>query len=175
MTEINQQLIFSSLKIALILIFSISFYCLIKAFTKIFLKNIAKSLPGKFKPKEGERKRFRLILHVINRTTVVVLFIIAFLMIISELGININPLLAGAGIAGVAISLGAQTLVRDVINGLFMAVEGHVSPGDLVKIDNVEGQVVDFNLRRVLIRDDQGVLYYIPNSEIKIVANKSRK
>jgi small conductance mechanosensitive channel len=173
--EASQWFFYHGLKIILILIFGLSFYYLIKVTSQVFFKNIIKGLSDKLKPKEEEKRRLRMILHVVNRITGTILFIVVALMVIAELGLDITPLLAGAGIAGLAISFGAQTLIKDVINGLFIILEGQFSLGEIIKIGEIEGQVVDFNLRRLVIKNSEGFLYYIPNSEIKIVANKSRK
>lgn len=170
-----ENLTFPFFRIFLILIFSFLFYYLIKTISQTFFQKVVKNLAVKLAAREDEKKRLKTILHVVNRATIILVVIIAALMIIAELGINIAPLLAGAGILGITISFGAQTLIKDMINGLFIVLEGQFSRGDFIKIGDTEGQVADFNLRRTLLRDNQNVLYYVPNSEIKIVANKSRK
>ncbi|MFH0819712.1 MAG: mechanosensitive ion channel domain-containing protein [bacterium] len=166
---------FPFFRIFSILVFSFLFYYLIKTISQTFFQKVVKNLAVKLAAKEDEKKRLKTILHVVNRATIILIVIIAALMIIAELGINIAPLLAGAGILGITISFGAQTLIKDMINGLFIVLEGQFSRGDLIKIGDIEGQVADFNLRRTLLRDNQNILYYVPNSEIKIIANKSRK
>src|SRR6476661_6713411 len=88
--------------------------------------------------------------------------------------INIEPLLASAGIAGLAIGFGAQTLVKDVINGFFILLEDQYHLGDVVQISGVKGTVEDMSLRRTALRDGDGTLHFIPNSEIKVVSNLTR-
>jgi moderate conductance mechanosensitive channel len=88
--------------------------------------------------------------------------------------INIEPLLASAGIAGLAIGFGAQTLVRDVINGFFILVENQFQVGDTVKIGAVSGTVEDITIRRTSLRDGDGTLHIIPNGIIQIVSNMTR-
>lgn len=171
--ETSQWLFYRGLRILLILGFSFLFYYLFKTASQVFLKNMVQGLSEKLKPKEDEKRRLKMILHVVNRVIGTLIFSVVFLMIIAELGLNIAPLLAGAGIAGLAVSFGAQTLIKDIINGLFITLEGQFSPGDTIQVGNVEGQVADFNLRRLVLKNSEGVLYYIPNSEIKIIANKS--
>jgi len=88
--------------------------------------------------------------------------------------INIEPLLASAGIAGIAIGFGAQTLVRDVINGFFILVENQFQVGDTVKIGAVSGSVEEITIRRTSLRDGDGTLHIIPNGIIQIVSNMTR-
>ena len=88
--------------------------------------------------------------------------------------INIEPLLASAGIAGLAIGFGAQTMVKDVINGFFILVENQYDIGDTIKIAGVTGAVEEITLRRTTLRDGDGTLHIVPNSAIQIVSNTTR-
>jgi small conductance mechanosensitive channel len=88
--------------------------------------------------------------------------------------INIEPLLASAGIAGLAIGFGAQTMVKDVINGFFILVENQYDIGDTIRIAGVTGAVEDITLRRTVLRDGDGTLHIVPNSAIQIVSNTTR-
>ncbi len=103
-----------------------------------------------------------------------VLVFLALLQILPVLGINMGPLLASAGIAGLAIGFGAQTLVHDVINGFFILMEGQYEVGDTVRVSGITGVVERMTLRSTLLRDDQGALSTIPNSKIDIVSNLTR-
>ncbi|MGL5803942.1 MAG: mechanosensitive ion channel family protein, partial [Xenococcaceae cyanobacterium] len=91
----------------------------------------------------------------------------------SAVGVNIAPLLAGAGIVGVAISLASQNLIKDAINGFFIILEDQYAVGDVINVGEVSGLVENMNLRITQLRDGEGRLITIPNSEIKIVANLS--
>lgn len=105
------------------------------------------------------------------------LFIILFqaaLQILGVVNINIGPLLASAGIAGLAVGFGAQTLVKDVINGFFILMENQYDVGDTVRLSGVQGTVEHMTLRRTVLRDADGALHIVPNSEIKIVSNLTR-
>lgn len=102
------------------------------------------------------------------------IFFVASLEILSQLGFNLGPLLASAGIAGLAIGFGAQTLVKDVINGFFILLENQYDVGDTVRAAGVKGAVEDMSLRRTVLRDDDGTVHTIPNSEIKLVSNMTR-
>lgn len=99
---------------------------------------------------------------------------IVLLHILSLLGIPTASLLASAGVVGVGIGLGAQSLFKDVINGIFILIENQYNVGDNVRIASVTGTVIDLSLRLTTLRDGDGTLYYIPNSQIATVSNLSR-
>ncbi|MGD9894494.1 MAG: mechanosensitive ion channel family protein [Dehalococcoidia bacterium] len=103
-----------------------------------------------------------------------VIIIIAALMVIGELGFNLAPVIAGLGITGIAVGLGAQSMVRDAINGLFILGENQFGRGDMVKVAGVQGWVEEVNLRRTVLRDLDGTLHSVPNSEIKVSSNLTR-
>jgi small conductance mechanosensitive channel len=111
---------------------------------------------------------------VIERTAQVVFILWALFTILPEFGFNIGPALAGVGITGIALGFGAQTLVRDGINGLFILGENQYARGDIVTIAGVMGTVEDVTLRRTLLRDADGVMYSVPNSAVIVAANYTR-
>lgn len=94
-------------------------------------------------------------------------------MILRELGLDITPLLAGAGVLGLAIGFGAQNLIRDFLAGFFILLENQFRTGDVIKIKEHAGLVEDFNLRRTVLRDLEGAVHIIPNGEITTVTNLS--
>jgi moderate conductance mechanosensitive channel len=98
----------------------------------------------------------------------------AGLMILRELDIDITPVLTGAGIAGLAIGFGAQTLVRDVISGFFMIFEDQVRVGDVVMVNGQGGLVEEVKLRTIVLRDEQGAVHIFPNGEVKTLSNMSK-
>jgi small-conductance mechanosensitive channel len=100
--------------------------------------------------------------------------VIAGLMILGKLGLDIGPAVAGLGVIGIAVGFGAQTLVRDYLNGALILVENQFSKGDVVRLAGVAGTVEDFNLRRTTVRDLDGVVHTIPNGEIKVASNLTR-
>jgi moderate conductance mechanosensitive channel len=99
---------------------------------------------------------------------------IAAMMILGKLGLDIGPAVAGFGVIGIAVGFGAQTLVRDYLNGALILVENQFSIGDVVRLAGVAGTVEDFNLRRTTVRDLDGVVHTIPNGEIKVASNLTR-
>ena len=111
---------------------------------------------------------------VINSIGVFIIVFVAGLEVLQELNINLAPLLASAGIAGLAIGFGAQTLVKDVINGFFILLENQYDVGDAVRIAGVKGTVEAMSMRSTTLRDDDGTIHIVPNSEIHIVSNTTR-
>src|SRR6266567_2121552 len=111
---------------------------------------------------------------VVTSVGVFVIFFVAALEVLSLLGLNLGPMLASAGIAGLAIGFGAQTLVHDFINGFFILLENQYDIGDMVRIAGVKGTVESMSLRQTLLRDEDGTLHIVPNSTIKIVSNTTR-
>jgi small-conductance mechanosensitive channel len=102
-------------------------------------------------------------------------WIIALAMILGEFGYNLGPVIASAGVIGVAIGLGAQTLVRDILSGIFMLIEDQYGVGDQITTLEIEGVVEKVGLRITTIRDKNGVLWYVRNGEILVIGNASQK
>jgi small conductance mechanosensitive channel len=105
----------------------------------------------------------------------IVIVLVAGLTILGILGINTAPLIAGAGVAGLAISFGAQNLIRDFISGFFILLENQYKVGDVIRAAGVSGQVEDMNLRITVLRDLEGVAHFIPNGEVKVVSNLAKE
>ena len=95
-------------------------------------------------------------------------------MVLGALGVELGPLLAGAGVVGLAVSFGAQSLVKDVISGLFMLFENQFGVGDVIRIEGVSGAVEQMTLRMVVLRDVHGVVHIVPNGQITKVSNLTR-
>jgi small conductance mechanosensitive channel len=123
---------------------------------------------------ERRRQRAEAIGSVLRSFTTATVFSIAGLMILTELGVNVAPLIASAGIVGVALGFGAQSLVKDLLAGLFMLLEDQYGVGDVVDVGEASGTVESVGLRITTIRDGRGVLWYIRNGEIIRVGNKSQ-
>jgi len=119
-------------------------------------------------------KRAQTFARLLQRTLSIVVAAMAGLMILRELDIDITPVLTGAGIAGLAIGFGAQTLVRDVLSGFFMIFEDQVRVGDVVKVNGQGGLVEEVNLRTIVLRDEQGAVHIFPNGEVKTLSNMSK-
>ena len=117
-------------------------------------------------PRELERlqRRERTVESFLRRTTAAFIAASALLMILGEVGVSVAPLIASAGIVGLAIGFGAQTLVRDAIAGVFLLLEDHYDIGDRVRLNNVEGRVVGLSLRRTTIEGDDGAVHTSPTA-----------
>lgn len=119
-------------------------------------------------------QRLRTLMPLIRRAVMVTLVIISTLTILTELGLNIAPLLAGAGVIGIAVGFGSQKLVQDFITGLFIILEDAISLGDVVTIEAHSGVVEDMTLRTVRLRDVDGAVHILPFSEVRIILNRSK-
>lgn len=122
----------------------------------------------------GFDRRTDTIMRLIRTTGAVVIIITAVLMILAELGINIAPVLASVGIVSLALGLGAQTLVQDVIGGLFIILEGQYQIDDVIEFNGRIGTVEDMTLRTTQVRDFKGYLHFVPNGEIRLLTNRTR-
>lgn len=112
--------------------------------------------------------------RLIRTSGLVVIITVAVLMILDQVGINIGPLIASVGVASLALGLGAQTLVKDVIGGLFLIIEDQYHIGDVIEVGGTIGTVENMTLRVTNIRDINGYIHFIPNGEVRVVANRSR-
>ncbi len=140
---------------------------------RVMVRRIA-ALQEKKLPSGIRAQKIRTMASVITSVGVFVIFFWAVLQALPLFGLNLGPLLASAGIAGLAIGFGAQTLVHDFINGFFILLENQYDIGDNVRIAGVKGTVEAMNLRHTLLRDEDGTVHFVPNSEIKIVSNTTR-
>jgi small-conductance mechanosensitive channel len=116
----------------------------------------------------------RTLLPILRNIIFVVLMVIAVLMALSALGIEIGPLIAGAGVIGVAVGFGAQTLVKDVISGMFYVLDDAFRVGEYIQSGNYKGTVESFSLRSVRLRHQNGPIYTVPFGELGAVQNMSR-
>ncbi len=119
-------------------------------------------------------KRARTLGSLIQRVVSAAISTAAVLIILDEFGVNITPVLTGAGIAGLAVGFGAQTLVRDIISGFFMILEDQVRVGDVASINGTGGLVEQINVRTIVLRDEQGTVHVFPNGSINTLANLSK-
>jgi len=119
-------------------------------------------------------QRARTLTRTLRSTGLVLIAFVAGTMILRELGMDIGPILAGAGIVGLAVGFGAQTLVRDVISGFFILLENQFNVGDSIQVGDLAGSVEKITLRATFLRDLQGTLHIVPNGEIRILSNRTR-
>ncbi len=121
------------------------------------------------------KKRAHTLGNTLRHALLIFFSFIAALMILGELGIELGPLLATAGIGALAIGFGAQSLVKDVISGFFIILENQYRIGDVIEAAGVSGLVESVSLRRTVLRDLEGKVYTVPNGEIKVVSNLSKE
>jgi small conductance mechanosensitive channel len=118
--------------------------------------------------------RLQTLLRVGYGTSLVVLALVVGTMLLTLLGVNIGPVIASAGVAGLAISLGAQTLIRDYLGGILMLVEDQFRVGDIIEVNGISGEVVRMTLRATYLRNVEGKLHTVPNGDIRMLANVTR-
>jgi small conductance mechanosensitive channel len=119
-------------------------------------------------------KRAQTLARIVQKTLTILISAMAGLMILREFDVDITPVLTGAGIAGLAVGFGAQTLVRDVISGFFLILEDQVRVGDVAVVNGQGGLVEEVNLRTIVLRDEQGSVHIFPNGEVKTLSNMSK-
>jgi small conductance mechanosensitive channel len=121
-----------------------------------------------------EGRRIETLARVFRYISTVAILLVAGMLALSELGISIAPFLGAAGIVGIAVGFGAQSLVKDYFSGLFLLLENQIRQGDVIEVCGKTGLVEDITLRYVCLRDNEGSVHYVPNGQISIVTNKSR-
>ena len=126
------------------------------------------------KNSEAERKRKDTLSRIFSWVTRILILTMATLIILQEVGVPIGPILAGAGILGLALGFGGQYLIRDLISGFFIILENQYRIGDVVNLDGTSGLVEDISLRLTTLRDLDGNVHHVPHGEIKRVSNLSK-
>ena len=119
-------------------------------------------------------KRARTLGSVVQKAVTVLIIVVALVMALAHFGIEIAPVLTGAGIAGLAVAFGAQTIVRDIISGFFLILEDQLRVGDAAAVNGAEGVVEAINLRTIVLRDIEGTVHVFPNGAITTLANRSK-
>jgi small conductance mechanosensitive channel len=156
-------------KILLVLVASVVLIRIVRAITRGMVAVRTRKLPSGF-----HAQQIRTLASVISSIGTFIIVFVAILEVLRFLGLDLGPLLASAGIVGLAIGFGAQTLVKDFINGFFVLLEDQYNIGDTVRLAGLKGTVEDMTLRRTVLRDDDGTLHTIPNSQVQVVSNMTR-
>jgi small conductance mechanosensitive channel len=163
----------NGIKIVVIIIVAAIFQKIFNLFLKKIIHRAVVRQKGMIT--QAEEKRENTLIRVFGGALGIGIWITAITIILSEIGINIGPLIAAAGIAGIALGFGGQYLIRDIISGLFIILENQYRVGDVVKLGDVSGMVEDITLRMTLLRDLDGNAHHIPNGEIKVASNLSKE
>jgi small-conductance mechanosensitive channel len=146
-----------------------------KILSRIIIRTIRASVKGDENTSpEAEKKREDTLIRIFNGAVNILVIIIAIMMILQELGIEVGPLIAGAGIVGLAVGFGGQYLIRDIITGLFLMLENQYRIGDVVNIEGLSGAVQDISLRKTTLRDLNGTVHHIPHGSITKISNLSK-
>jgi small-conductance mechanosensitive channel len=132
------------------------------------------SRPVRGESREGLKRRGDTLQGVFLGLGRIIIILLVIFMILSELDVSIGPILAGFGIAGIAVGFGAQYLIRDLIAGVFILMENQYRVGDVARVADVAGLVEEVNLRKTVLRDLDGIVHHIPNGEIRVASNYSR-
>lgn len=162
-------LVIASLNVMLIIVMAL--------IVRSFAKRLLKALHGRLRaraPGVEERKRIDTLDRIFGYILSVVVSVVTVMLVLAELGISIAPLLATAGVVGIAISFGAQSLVKDYFTGFVMLMENQIRVGDSVDVAGKSGTVEEVTLRYVRLRDGEGAVHFVPNSAISTVTNNSR-
>jgi small conductance mechanosensitive channel len=149
-------------------------YRIVKAFVPRMVTGFVKSSGKGRHSKSWFDRRAKTLTGLITWIVAIVTGVVAFFLILGELGMDITPLLASAGVVGIALALGAQTIVKDFLGGIFILTEDQYNKGDVVKIAGISGEVEEVNLRRTVLRDLDGIVHTIPNSTITTASNYTR-
>lgn len=158
-------------KILGIILFSFIFYYLGKTlFKKLIRISVRQANNG---DANGEKQREQTLIQIMVISLKSVIILIAGIMITSEFNIKVGPLIASAGVVGLAVGFGGQYLIRDIISGLFIILENQYRINDYVRIAGIDGKVERITLRTTTLRDQNGVTHYVPHGEIKTVSNQS--
>jgi moderate conductance mechanosensitive channel len=157
------------------------FDCLVILLLMLLALRLSASLVGRAERRlkqsdmeASRRSRLTTALHVSWQTVRASIVILAVLMMLAALGIDIGPILTGLGLAGLALSLGAQQLIKDCIGGITILLENQFGIGDVVQIDQVTGTVERLTLRATYLRDVEGKLILVPNGDVRVVSNVTR-
>lgn len=159
-----------------ILFITIGAFILNKIVQRFIIKAVRMAvLPDKTAINEdAEKKREDTLIQIFSTTTKVTLIGLVILMVLQEFGVLIAPILAAAGVVGLAFGFGGQYLIRDLIAGLFIILENQYRIGDVVIFDNIRGVVEAISLRKTTLRDLDGAVHHVPHGEIKIVSNLTK-
>lgn len=170
--QVTQWLATSGLTIVVIVVASMVIAHIAGRFISSTVRHTIKR--GVYSSAEAERKREETIARVLKGTFKTLLWVISGLMILSELGVEIGPILAAAGVAGIALGFGSQYLIKDIIAGLFIIVENQFQVGDVVTMNGTSGLVEDITLRLTTLRDLDGVVHHIQNGSVTMTSNMTK-
>jgi small conductance mechanosensitive channel len=141
--------------------------------SKVLSRALARAVGIRLEEPAAIERRTRTLSNTLNWGFRVILVFVGAGLVLGEFGLNVSALIASVGIVGVAVGLGAQSLVRDVLNGMFILIEDQYAVGDTVTVAGITGDVMEINPRRTVVRDGEGNIHVIPNSAITVATNRT--
>ncbi len=172
----NWQAMFKAgFRILLVIVFTWVGIKILNSFLKRVEKQLVKQSSKDSEPPSESQKRIDTIIRLMRQGFTISILIIAVLVILREVGIEIGPIIAGAGIIGLAVGFGAQNLVRDIISGFFIILENQVRVGDVAIINGTGGLVENIKFRTIVLRDLSGVVHVFPNGTITTLSNMTNE
>jgi small-conductance mechanosensitive channel len=166
-----ETVMFTALRVLLILVVA---WIALKVIRRVLQKlehRLLYAQQAATEPASEQAKRIETLIRLLRQGVVIVLWVVVLLVILRQLGVDIAPILASAGIVGLAVGFGAQNLVRDVISGFFMILENQVRVGDVAIVNGTGGLVERVNFRTIVLRDLSGVVHVFPNGAISTISN----
>jgi small-conductance mechanosensitive channel len=158
--------------LVIVVVGAVLWFLLNKFLPPIVRRTVART--GYQESEAAVEKRTNTLLSVFKGVGRVFIVIVAIIMILDEVGIPVTPVLAGFGIAGIALGFGAQYLIRDLIAGIFIILENQYRVGDVARVADIAGLVEDITLRKTVLRDLDGIVHHVPNGEIRVASNFTR-
>ncbi len=143
------------------------------ALSRNLIPRLRQHLQGRSDDPE-QHKRLETLGRVVRYTIAVIIALITGMLVLAEIGISIAPILASAGVIGIAVGFGAQSLIKDYFNGFFLLIENQVHQGDVVTVADLGGLVEEVTLRHIRLRDYEGTVHFVPNGQVTTVSNRSR-
>lgn len=166
-----ENIINIGLRLCLILVFAVIAVKMMRKALSLLEKRLVKTSEMDGGPPSEYRKRIETLMHLLNQAMILILWLIVGLMMLKEIGIEIGPIIAGAGVAGIAVGFGAQNLVRDILAGFFIILENQIRVGDVAIVNGTRGMVERINFRTTVLRDQTGTVHIFQNGTISTLSN----
>lgn len=173
-TPILGWLLEHGVRILIIVVISVVLFFLLRHFVPILIRGTVEGTM-KGRPKTAIKKRADTLSGIFIDIGTGIIVVVVLFTILSEIGVNVGPALAGLGVVGVAVGFGAQSLVKDLFNGILILLENQFGVGDVIKIAGVIGTVEDLTLRRTILRDLDGIVHSVPNNKIDVASNYTKE
>lgn len=173
-TAVTDWLLDDGIRIGIILVIGLILWLIVrKVLPSLIRRTLIHSMEEE--SEEAIKKRADTLISIFLTASKIIIAIVVIFMILSQVGVEIGPILAGFGIAGVAVGFGAQYLIRDLIAGVFILIENQYRIGDVVRVSDTAGFVEAITMRKTVLRDLDGILHHVPNGEVKVASNFTRK